>query len=269
MAGRITVPGELPPPYAQLTQPIDRHEQPDSGRNRTEPLGLSPWQRRWNVEWLNDGLISNTRYRYLRLERPRNRNPETSRKQIETRRSGIEKFVSDAIQAGYASERNCMKRTRWQRATDRITWPVRLLAHEIKALKEFWREHKNKDKLWRVRAFMEEQGETPRWRAEMKFAFQPGQYEEMRKTGEWIDFPSPEDIKWFWVTTPEGLTRLHGVDPMHWGPQTSSDTKSMPFAMWNERVVRNLGTQAILGQGDFFSHFVEPRRCPHCPLEVS
>ncbi|KAI3316725.1 hypothetical protein HD806DRAFT_541935 [Xylariaceae sp. AK1471] len=264
MGGHTTVPEELPPPYTEPAQPIDRHEQSDLGSNRIEPLGLSPWQRRWNVEWLNDASIADTHYRYLRLERPRNRNSNVTRKEIEIARARAEKRVSDAIQAGCVSENSTMTRTRWQQATRRITWPVKQLVHEIKAFKGCWREYKNKDKLWRVTAVMEEQGETPRWQGEMKFTFQPGQYEEMRKTGEWIDFPSPQDIKWFWVTTPQGLKRLHATHNVHWGPFTDPSLQSMPFAMWNGHVVRNPGTQHIRAKGDFFSHFLEPPRCPHC-----
>jgi hypothetical protein len=48
---------------------------------------------------------------------------------------------------------------------------VRLLVYVINAFREFWRKYKNKDKLWRVTAVMEEQGEAPRWQAGMKFRF--------------------------------------------------------------------------------------------------
>ncbi|KAI0448798.1 hypothetical protein F5B21DRAFT_521147 [Xylaria acuta] len=91
---------------------------------------------------------------------------------------------------------------------------------------------------------MEEHGETPRWRGEMRFTFRDGvlgDFLDLKNQGEWIDFPSGQDIKWFWVGTPSGRTWLRGgQNAQHWGPFRRAESCT-PFVMVDGRIVRDCG----------------------------
>ncbi|KAI0426740.1 hypothetical protein F5Y09DRAFT_318078 [Xylaria sp. FL1042] len=233
-----------PPPYTSRASPCDQHSSSSSINpryNHRPPPRLAPWQRRWNVEWLNKAMIPNLKYRYLRLQRPRNVREGVTRERIdalEDRDSGI---IAEMIGAGFVSKENAHKRTRLHCALRRYAWPLQLISHEFKAFKQCWYEFKNKDKLYRVTVVMvmEEQGENPRWKAEMTFAIQPKQFEQMAKEGQWIEFPSPENIKWLYVTEPNGIKRLHATDQKHWGPNLDPATASLPFEERNGHIVRH------------------------------
>ncbi|KAI0452388.1 hypothetical protein F5B21DRAFT_526810 [Xylaria acuta] len=212
-----------PPPYASPTSPSDRHKSSSS----------SP------------GL----KYRFLRLQRPRNIMKGSTREQIDAEEDQVSSIIAEAIEAGFVSKENAHNRTRLHCAIRRCTWPLQLVAHEVKAFKKCWSDFKNKDKLWQ---------------AEMTFTIQPRQYEQTAETGQWIEFPSPEDIKWFYVTGPEGVKRLHATDQRHWGPNPNFIAASQPFGEWNGCIVRHPKSLTLTRDFHLFVEQTGPRRCNHC-----
>ncbi|KAI1739620.1 hypothetical protein F4680DRAFT_466414 [Xylaria scruposa] len=248
-----------PPPYSSAASPSN------PGLNHHQHPPLAQWQRRWNLEWLNKAMIPCLKYRLLRAQRSLNRKKGCTREQLDSQEANISGMIAEAIEAGLVSKENALKRTRISYALRRFTWPLKLMAHEVKAFKECWYEFKNKDKLWRVTAVMEEQGENPRWQAEMTFSFQPRLFEQMIQAGQWIEFPSPEDIKWLYVTGPDGVKRLYATDQRHWGPCPHYLAASLPFGQRDGCIVRHPPSAFPLPQD--FHLFVEQtgsRRCNQC-----
>ncbi|KAI1198498.1 hypothetical protein F5X97DRAFT_342594 [Nemania serpens] len=251
-----------PRKFSSLEWPGDRHNSINTTLcyKGKPPAPLASWQIRWNVEWLNEAIIPFMKKRF-RDKRPRSTTRGCDKAKLDSFEDDVSCMIEGAIEAGFVKKENAHKRTRLHRAIRRCTWRLQLVAHEFKAFKKCWREFKNKDKLWRVTAVMEEQGENPRWQAEMTFTFQPTQYEEMTRAGEWIEFPSPEDIKWFWVTGPEGFRRLHATDQGHWGPDPDCSAKTIPFGHRNGCIVRHPEAPPPVPNPHLF---VEQRRCSHC-----
>ncbi|KAI0550730.1 hypothetical protein F4679DRAFT_202197 [Xylaria curta] len=259
----MTIPtagSQEPPQYSFPALPSN----PSHNRHRHPPL--AQWQRRWNVEWLNEAMIPELKYRLLRIQRPRNRKDGCTRKIVDAHGDKVSDMIAEVIEAGLVSEEEELKRTWFHRAIRRFTWPLQLMAHEVKEFKKCWYEYKNKDKLWRVTAVMEEHGRKPRWQAEMTFTIQPKQFEQMEKAGQWIDFPSPEDIKWFYVTGPNGVKKLHATDQRHWGPDPNSVPTSLPFGEQNGRIVRHPPSPALpLSRNlHLFDDQRGPRQCNQC-----
>ncbi|KAI1747192.1 hypothetical protein F4782DRAFT_543685 [Xylaria castorea] len=247
-----------PPPYVSPAPPGDRH------KSSSSPPPIAPWQRRWNVEWLDKAMVPGLKYLFLRLQRARNVRNGFTREQIDAMEDRLSGDVAAAIEAGFVSKENALKRTRLPRAIRRCAWPLQLVAHEAKAFKKCWYEFKNRDKVWRVTAVMEEQGENPRWQAEMTFTIQPWQYEQMLEAGQWIEFPSPEDIKWFYVTGPDDRKRLLATDQRHWGPNPNFLAASQPFGERNGRIVRHSKMTKLSGDFHLCIDQTGPRRCNHC-----
>ncbi|KAI1132763.1 hypothetical protein F5Y10DRAFT_230733 [Nemania abortiva] len=114
---------------------------------------------------------------------------------------------------------------------------------------------------------MEEHGEMPRWKGEMKFTFRDkvfSRYLNSANGGNWIDFPSAQDIKWYSVRSPAGLEWLQGgQDARSWGPNLAPES-CIPFAMVDGRVVRDCRPDNAhkIADGNVFDNFVRP--CPHC-----
>ncbi|KAH8156237.1 hypothetical protein CIB48_g12010 [Xylaria polymorpha] len=119
-------------------------------------------------------MIPNIKYKFLRLQWPIYMLGGRTRENVDAMEDTASGIIADAIAAGIASKENAYKGTRLHRTIRRWTWPLQLFVRDVKAFKECWHEYKNKDKLWRVTAVMEEQGENPRWQAEMTFTIQPG-----------------------------------------------------------------------------------------------
>ncbi|KAI0868190.1 hypothetical protein GGS24DRAFT_224932 [Hypoxylon argillaceum] len=263
MAGGITTV-RRPPPYS-TTGP----SQHSSGSARAEPTGLSSWQKRWNMEWLNEAYIPSLRRTNLLMERSSNRdNTYNKGKNIPECR---DQFLSNAEAAGIvANPKSAVTQTRCPHGTRHLSWPIRMLASDTKGLWGRWRKHRKDAKTWQVVAVMEERGDTPRWRGEMRFTFQEEFFAKHAQAtsineAEWIPFPSGEDIKWFWIRPPGGGRMwLQGVeDAQHWGPLCRAES-CIPFAMVNGRVVRdcrpaNAHTRA---DGNVFDNFVQC--CQHC-----
>ncbi|KAI1108336.1 hypothetical protein F5Y14DRAFT_436625 [Nemania sp. NC0429] len=101
-----------------------------------------------------------------------------------------------------------------RRGIRRCIRPLLLAAHEVKAFKKCWSEFKNKEKL-----------------------FQPEEYEQMAEKGQWFEFPSPENIKWLWVTTPQGVRQVNGTHNRHWGPDLILSKETIHFSELDGRVV--------------------------------
>ncbi|KAI1275008.1 hypothetical protein F5Y07DRAFT_400858 [Xylaria sp. FL0933] len=250
-----------PPPYAAQAPSSGQHNSNTDYDHRHAPR-LAPWQRRWNVEWLNEAKIPEFKYGLARLHLLYTKRGDT-REKLYGYEDRFNSIIGEMIEAGFVSQAHACKRTWFHRALRRYTWPLQLMAHDVKAFKQWWCDFKNKDKLWRVTAVMEEQGENPRWKAEMTFTIQPKQYEQMEKAGQWIEFPSPEDIKWLYVTRPNGIRRLHATDPRHWGPKPKSGLGSLPFDEQNGRIVRQCPLTLRMIPKNLHL-FTEPRHCSHC-----
>ncbi|KAI0803457.1 hypothetical protein GGR55DRAFT_682601 [Xylaria sp. FL0064] len=191
-----------PPPYAAQASSSGQHNSNTDYDHQHAPR-LAPWQRRWNIEWLNKAMIPDLKYKILGLHDPRYTLRVTTREKLDAYEDHMSGIIGEMIKAGFVSQEHAHKRTWFHRALRRYTCSFQLMAHEVKVFKQCWYDFKNKDKLLRITAVMEEQGENPRWKAEMTFIIQPKQYEQMEKAGQWIEFPSPEDIKWLYVTRPD------------------------------------------------------------------
>ncbi|KAI0483441.1 hypothetical protein F4859DRAFT_512096 [Xylaria cf. heliscus] len=250
------------PPYDPIPPTSDQCNSSSNPyyNDRPDPL-LAPWQRRWNVEWLNQAVIPFLKHGRLKCQASRNRLEDTTREALNEAEDAASGVIAEGIKAGFVSKENAMKPTRLRRIIRRCTWHQQLAVHEVKAFKKCWDEFRNKDKQWRVTAVMEEQGENPRWQAEMTFTIQPKQYAEMMREGQWFDFPSPENIKWLYVTGPNDAKRLRATNQRHWGPDPMLGAATVPFGVQNGRVVQH-PESAILPPN--FELFIEQRRCNHC-----
>lgn len=257
------------PPYSPPASPSDRHESSSGdgsnpGYNGHQHPRLAPWQRRWNVEWLNEAVIPHQKQKYLLLQNPRYIAVPFTRQDVDVAEDAASTLIARAIKAGCVGKESAHNRTRLYRVIRRWTWPLLLMVHEVKAFKKCWYEFKNKDKLWRVTAVMEEQGENPRWQAEMTFTIQPWQYDQMTEAGKWFEFPSPEDIKWFWITGPDGTKMLHANNQNHWGPTPGCLTRTQPFGEENGRIVRHPVSPILPEEFSLFVEQTGPQRCNHC-----
>ncbi|KAI0447624.1 hypothetical protein F4803DRAFT_498835 [Xylaria telfairii] len=256
-----------PPPYASPAAPSHQHSSCNSGNpghddHQVPPL--APWQRRWNVEWLNQAMIPNIKQKFLLVQPAIYRDRYADSGVVLGMEDTAASIIADAIAAGIVSKENRYKGTRLDRVLRAWTSPLQLFVRDVKAFKKCWREYKNKDKMWKVTAVMEEQGENPRWQAEMTFTIQQQQYNHMVTTGEWFEFPSPEDIKWLYVTDPSGRRRLHATDQRHWGPNPAPSKTSQPFGVRDGCIVRHPDSPALTRNFHSFVEQVGPRRCNHC-----
>ncbi|KAI0118509.1 hypothetical protein F4776DRAFT_665941 [Hypoxylon sp. NC0597] len=192
----------------------------------SEPERIKPWQIRWNREWLRDGLINDYRKSYARLERV-----------YRTGRAA----VLDAIRNGGTDESNTLSRSRWQRIKERL---LGILLDDYEAFKEWRKERKERDKVWKVTTVMEDTGDNPEWQAVMTFKITPEHWSEMENAGRWFEFPSTENIKWFWVTGP-GYEHLCPPSLQHW-----------------DRVLRNAPSGNL--PGEYWPNFIEPTSRASC-----
>ncbi|KAL7626625.1 hypothetical protein AAE478_003398 [Parahypoxylon ruwenzoriense] len=229
------------------SQPLPPPPPPYSRESQT----LKPWQRRWNREWPSSGMIKDMRRGYAYAERNRKRNGR-SREYLRKRRATAEEWVAEAIQNGAAGEKDTLFRSVWQRITDRFFGPLK---REYDDFKEWRRDRKNKDKLWKVTAVMEDVGDNPRWQAEMTFKIRSEHWPELANTRQWFEFPSAENIKWFWVTRPNGYDHLSPPAAESWGPDVRPlrVVTIMPFREVYGRVIRN--PQAGISGGNYWHNF--------------
>ncbi|OTA94373.1 hypothetical protein M434DRAFT_394778 [Hypoxylon sp. CO27-5] len=207
-----------------------------------EPQKLKPWQIRWNREWLQHGLINDLRKSYVRLERFYRTG--RGKEDIKRKRAGAEACVLDAIRNGATDKSNTLARSRWQRMKERFlgSW-----LDEYEAFKEWRKDRKEKDKVWKVTTVMEDTGDNPKWQAVMTFKITPEHWLDMENAGQWFDFPSTENIKWFWVTGP-GYEHLCPPSLQHWGPVREFQNVTMPFYQSQDRVLRNPRPEDITGE---------------------
>ncbi|KAI0412519.1 hypothetical protein F5X98DRAFT_379646 [Xylaria grammica] len=114
---------------------------------------------------------------------------------------------------------------------------------------------------------MEEHGETPRWKGEMKLTFRDGflgDYVNSTNQANWINFPSAQDVKWYLVRSADGLEWLQGGQKAQsWAPNLSPES-CIPFVMVNGHAVRDCRPHNTheLADGNVFDNFM--RSCPHC-----
>ncbi|KAI0203339.1 hypothetical protein F4808DRAFT_458103 [Astrocystis sublimbata] len=256
-----------PPSYKSQASSTDadQHKSGSSvpGGDGQPPLELAPWQRRWNVEWLNNAKIPDLQYKCINKQRPlSSRQPTLStRESINTFEDFVSSEVAKMIEAGFVDKKDAHKRTRLRNAARRCTWPLQFALLRAKALKKCWDDLQGKDGLVRVTAVMEEQGGHPRWQAEMTFTMQPKQFKQMTDAGQWIEFPSPEDIKWFGVAVPGDVKRLRATRQTNWGRDLSPAATSVPFGLQDGCIVRNPSTYFLPRD---YSLFIEQKRCSHC-----
>ncbi|KAI1169320.1 hypothetical protein F5B18DRAFT_594885 [Nemania serpens] len=234
-----------------------------SGPTTKEPAVLSPWQRRWNMEWLNEAYIPYMRHNDLLMERSSKRDKNYRR--CQKTRPGTEKFMSNAIEAGIASPKSTLTRTPWPCGTRHVTWPVRMLASHTRRLWGRWRKHREEAKKCRMVIVMEEHGETPRWKGELKLTFQDGFFFPGRmRPSNWIDIPSAQDVKWYLIRSRNGLEWLQGGQSSgSWAPNRAEES-CIPFVMVNGSVARNCRPHEAheRADGNVFDNFELP--CPHC-----
>lgn len=245
------------------------NSQCSSNSTIAEPTGLNPWQRRWNMEWLSEAYIPYMHHSDLLMERSSNRNKyHINYRECQETRPGTEKFMANAIEAGIASPSSTLTRTRWPCGARSLTWPVRMLASDTKRLWRRWRKHRADAKRCQMVVVMEEHGETPRWRGEMKLTFESDflfdNWIPSDPKGFCVDFPSARDIKWYTMRSSLGKEWLQGgQDTWGWGPYPTA-LSCIPFVVVDGSVVRTCRPDEVheRADGNVFDNFV--LSCPHC-----
>ncbi|KAI4861467.1 hypothetical protein F4820DRAFT_451897 [Hypoxylon rubiginosum] len=186
----------------------------------SRPKRLEQWHLRWNNDWYNDAVPQQIRKDYAYVMRYRHSTRHTKR-DIRRWRAGQEEEISAAISGGYVDPENTLSCSRWQRARDRVLEfgpmkPLGCLKQGYDDFKEWRRERTNRDKVWKMTAFMEDIGDKPRWKAELTFKVSAEEISRLRKSGKWFEFPSAENIKWWWVKGPNGSESLPTLSVRHW-----------------------------------------------------
>ncbi|KAI0410093.1 hypothetical protein F4802DRAFT_592966 [Xylaria palmicola] len=230
----------------------------------TEPTGLRPWQRRWNREWLHEAYIPQMRHNHLVRQLQSNRDAKDyylCQKAL----MGTEKFMSTIRDAGVIGPGTTLEPD--VNGIMCFTWPVRMLASHAGRLWRRWRKHREKAKKWQMVVVMEEHGDTPRWKGEMRLTIEDDSLKDYLKTTnreDWIVFPSPEDIKWYSVRAPGGLEWLQGGQVAGSWAADPAPTSRIPFVVAGGRVTRNRSPHDvdIHADGDVSENFVAP--CSHC-----
>lgn len=240
-----------PPPYA-TNDPSEDSPEPAT----TEATELSPWQRRWNTEWLNEAFIPHMRRNDLLMERPTRRDKNHySRKES---RQSTNDFILAAASEGLVSPKKAVTKTRALRGTRHITWPARKLASDIKTIWGRWRKHRGDTKHYKVVAVMEDRADDPQWRGKMELTFRDKRslldFLNTDNRGKWINMPSHEDIKWYSVLTPSRVLYLQ-TGPAAFGPEPY-----IPFVPVDGHIVRDCrpGNAHTRSDGNIFNHFARP-----------
>ncbi|KAI1079091.1 hypothetical protein F5B20DRAFT_178654 [Whalleya microplaca] len=205
---------------------------------------LTPWQKRWNREWLIDGVVPDLRERPKRLVYHNMRGHDIlwTSEAIHHARVTNEAFISDledTLQLGI-HVRDVRDRRPWQRAFKRITRPLRWLKDTYVDFRK-WRDEQSKGEdpdYCTVVAVMEDQGENPKWNGELTLRIPPEEFAQMQDRGTWFEYPSPKNIKYFWVTDSDGLQRLAAPASNNWGPH-HLQVRRIPFLQQEGRVIQN------------------------------
>ncbi|KAI1505775.1 hypothetical protein F5X99DRAFT_428885 [Biscogniauxia marginata] len=217
-----------PPPYS-LRNPFGGSSEARPAASTSSAQVIQPWQKRWNKEWVAQGIIPDLRYRMDRCERHPN---GWDKAEIKSKREGVEQTIArfDRMVPGHdKGPRKGLRRLLHNMSSHIGDWKV-----EYDEFRK-WRQER-KEKVWKIEAVMEDQGEDPKWQAELVFKIRPEHYAELKE--DWFDFPSPNNIKWFWVTRPCGLRRMAGRADDHWGPH-SEERRMLPFFQEDGRVLQN------------------------------
>ncbi|KAI0834148.1 hypothetical protein F5Y06DRAFT_300857 [Hypoxylon sp. FL0890] len=218
------------------------------------PGTLKPWQRRWNREWLHDAWMVHCRRLLRAVQRDCKRTEHNKRHA----RAWFEEWVSRGRQSGATDERDTFVRSKWQRIKERFFWR---LEDEYDAFIQWRRDRKERHKLFKITAVMEDVGDNPKWRGEMTFKFTLEQWLEVENSRQWFGFPSPENIKWFWFKGPAtAYDYLIPPSVEHWGPYFLDPTARpvIPFYQAQGRVIRN--PEPAVSDHDFWLNFNEPTR---------
>ncbi|KAI1401934.1 hypothetical protein F4819DRAFT_508040 [Hypoxylon fuscum] len=249
-----------PPPYSPEKPLSNSHVNSGVTLPASQPHTLRPWQRRWNREWLNNALMKEVRAGCVYTMSNRN---GCSKECVKKKIAKAEEWVSRGIQVGVIDEKTTLLRSRLQRATDRLFGLLKPLKQEYDDFVEWRREMKNKDKLWKVTAVMEDVGENPKWQAEMTFKITPEQWSELEHPNQWFDFPSAENIKWLRVTEPNGYDHISPPAAENWGPDIRPKTFAsiIPFFETGGSVIRNPqpGTPSV-ADGCYWHNFTDLAR---------
>ncbi|KAI1084468.1 hypothetical protein F5B20DRAFT_297656 [Whalleya microplaca] len=239
-----------PPPYSPAG-PSDRRRDVGHEIPNEQPQKLQPWQKRWNKEWVSQAVIPDIRWRMDRIERRKN---GLDHETIKYYRDNVENYALqvERMQPGSDKKGRCRG---WRRACHRMFGSLGDLKVGYDDFRKWRQERQDGTKLWEVRAVIEDQGEDPMWEGEIIFKIRPENYAKLKEN--WFNFPSPENIKWFWVTDPDGLRLLQGPAAEHWGPQRNSKN-CLPFGRENGCVVKNPPSSAWGTHWEVWSNFPEP-----------
>ncbi|KAI1458715.1 hypothetical protein F4805DRAFT_111689 [Annulohypoxylon moriforme] len=232
---------EPPPPYPR---------EPNTASSTNQPQRMEPWQRRWNREWFKHAFVKDLRRSYSYDPLPIKRTAK--REKIKSSRALAAAYINEAIQSGVADEEDSLSVSRWHRITDRFFWYIK---QEYEEFLEWRRDRKNEKKLWKFTAVMEDTGDDPKWKGEMTLKISQKHLSEFVREGRWIDFPSTENIKWFWVTRPHpGHDHEYLAAPANgnWMPDPYLQEITMPFGESRQGVTRNPPLN-IFGAGHWHS----------------
>ncbi|KAI6088277.1 hypothetical protein F4821DRAFT_234136 [Hypoxylon rubiginosum] len=208
----------LPPPYSSETST----DNPSAALSASQqPQKMERWQMRWNREFLNNALLKmgHSQYCYLMRNRHTGARRHTKR-ELRSMRVECEALFSEGVRRGYIDRENIFTRSRWDRARDRVLVldPLKPLKKQYDGFREWRKEMKNRDREWRMTAVMEDVGDKPRWQAEMTFKTISEDLSKLVKQGKWFEFPTPENIKWWWIMEPDGHEFFTSPSLSHWGP---------------------------------------------------
>lgn len=93
-------------------------------------------------------------------------------------------------------------------------------------------------------ADMEDQGDDPKWKGKMTLTVRPEDYHQYMDTDTWFQFPSQDNIRWYWVKNEEAFWELYGYKDGRWGP-SNFNAPCMPFRRVHGNCLRNvrMGTE--------------------------
>ncbi|KAI1205522.1 uncharacterized protein F4807DRAFT_442895 [Annulohypoxylon truncatum] len=217
-----------PPPYSPG---------PNAAPSTNQPQNLEPWQRRWNREWFKHAFVKNFRRKYANTKLP-SKNTGRVRRKVIGSIIVTSAHINEGVTNGVTGEEDDISMSRWHRTMNRLFGHIKWKYEEFL---EWRQDRKEEKKLWKVTAIMEDTGDSPKWKGVMTFKIPREHWAKFDKE-HWFQFPSPENIKWFWVKRPD--SSYDGEDFVqpshsHWGPDLSSLDIVIPFRQTRGGVVRN------------------------------
>ncbi|KAI6086044.1 hypothetical protein F4821DRAFT_139653 [Hypoxylon rubiginosum] len=215
-----------PPPY------LDRYDK------------LQDWQKRWNREWLTDAVIPGVRMMTDRIERnwyyKSSKVKAEHKHKIDTNRRVTEPYIAHwGLFLPGADKKG--KRGLFRRALHHITLFLHLedLKVEYRDFRKWRQERREAANKVEIVVDMEDEGNAPRWKGKMSFTMDPKLYSQYTDTDTWFPFPTPDNIRWYWVKNADNEWILRAGANGRWGPSKVKQY-CMPFRCMHGTIQRNV-----------------------------